>query len=89
MSKKLGSGPIQPSLYTLMNKLAHALDTAFNPDKKKREVGFVLLSFPFGESHGGRCNYISNAEREDIVTLLKEQLSYFEGMPDDQYVRPQ
>jgi hypothetical protein len=30
-------------------------------------VGFVLLVFPFGEE--GRRNYISNAERADVLTL--------------------
>jgi hypothetical protein len=47
-----------------------------------REVGFVLLIFPFGEKEG-RCNYISNgADRRDIITLFKEQIKRFEGQPD-------
>ena len=77
---RIGSGPIQPELHELMNGVAYALDRTFNPDGKKK-WGFVLLSFPFG-SVEGRCNYISNANREDITTLLREQLSYFEGMPE-------
>lgn len=28
------------------------------------------------------CNYISNAVRDDVVVLLKEQLARFEGSPD-------
>jgi hypothetical protein len=56
----------------------------FNGEKrgKAREVGFVLLVFPFGEKEG-RCNYISNgADRRDIVTMMKEQIKRFEGQPE-------
>ena len=28
------------------------------------------------------ANYISNADRADVVTLLKEQLARFEGQPE-------
>jgi hypothetical protein len=27
----------------------------------------------------GRCNYISNADRKDVVALMKEQIKLFEG----------
>jgi hypothetical protein len=86
MSKHtLGSGPIEQRYHDEMNKLAHFLDHYFNAEAQPpatRTTGFVLLVFPFGGD--GRCNYISNAQRADIVTMLREQLSYFEGMPDDQ-----
>jgi len=39
------------------------------------------LFFPF-EGREGRCNYISNAAREDVLTLLKEQVARFEGQPE-------
>lgn len=43
-----------------------------------REVGFVLLVFPYG-SNDGRCNYISNgADRKDMVKLLREQANRFD-----------
>ena len=29
-----------------------------------------------------RCNYISNASREDVIVLLKEQLARFEGQAE-------
>lgn len=38
--------------------------------------GFVLLVFPFGES--GIANYISNANRKDIITMLREAADRFE-----------
>ena len=76
---KLGSGPIEPELHDFMNRMAHALDELFNPGEQK--VGFILMTFKLGEEPG-RCNYISNASREDVVALLTEQLSYFMGMPE-------
>ena len=80
--RTFGSGPIEEEFRAKMNTLAGAVDEFFNGKAKrdKRKVGFILLVFPFG--HKGRCNYISNAERTDVVTLLKEQLAYFEGQPD-------
>jgi hypothetical protein len=84
MSKHtLGDGPIDPRVHAMMEACARGLDEAFNGELKglKRKTGFILMVFPF-DDHGGRCNYISNANREDVVTLLKEQLARFEGQPD-------
>lgn len=73
--------PIDPRQYALMNDLARRLDAVFNGTAKGRDRkwGFVLLSFEFGNMEGGRINYISNGEREDIVIALKELLARFEG----------
>lgn len=76
----LGDGPIEPSLHAVMNALARGLDEILNGHGGKKQNGFVLMVFPFAD-HNGRCNYISNARREDIVLLLKEQLARFEGQP--------
>ena len=81
---KLGDAPIEREFFEKMNSIAHGLDETFNGPLKgnKRVTGFVLLVFPF-EGHEGRCNYISNgADREDIVTLFKEQIKRFEGQPE-------
>lgn len=83
-SEGLGDAPIEPALRELMQSVARGLDDVFNGDRrgKDRKVGFVLLVFPFG-SGDGRCNYISNgADRRDIVVMLKEQISRFEGMAE-------
>ena len=82
-SKRIGDAPIEPKLVELMNGVAHALDVTFNGSSKSadRKTGFVLLVFPF-DDHKGRCNYISNAERNDVLTLLKEQVARFEGQPE-------
>lgn len=83
----LGSGPIQPEFVAGMNVIANALEAVFNERGRPKQVGFVLMTFNFSDT--GRCNYISNAKREDIITLLTEQLAYFKGMPEhDPPVRP-
>ena len=77
---QLGSGPIQDEYRQKMNDLARMLDGYFNGEARgsERQVGFVLLVFPFGENNG-RCNYISNgADRAEIVKLLREQANRFD-----------
>lgn len=79
---QLGDAPIDSSLHAQMTGIAKALDEAFNGGREPREIGFVLLTFPYGD-RSGRCNYVSNgAERKDIATLLREQARRFEGAPD-------
>lgn len=81
---RLGDAPIENRFREQMNSIASALDSLFNGDTKgaKREVGFVLLTFPFG-SNNGRCNFISNgADRKDLVILFKEMVQRFEGQPE-------
>ncbi len=79
----LGDGPIQPELHGLMNNLAKGVDQILNGNQGKQKNGFILLVFPFND-HNGRCNYISNADRKDVIVLLKEQLARFEGQPEIQ-----
>jgi len=76
----LDDGPIEPAQLETMNATAHGLDRIFNgvAHGKERKVGFVLLVFNFGDQ-SGRCNYISNADRSDVMNLLREQLARFEG----------
>ena len=40
------------------------------------EAGFVLLLFDFGRK--GNMAYLSNAEREDAIQLLKEAIKHME-----------
>ena len=83
----MSHGPIEPMQHKRMNELAQFLDHQFNGDAtgNDRQVGFVLLSFKFGEQENGRINYISNADRADIITGLKELVARFEG----RYTEPQ
>lgn len=82
-NQRLGDAPVEASYHGKMEFLARQIDHLFNGDLrgKDREVGFVLLVFPFGGAEG-RANYISNADRADIVTLLKQQIARFEGQPE-------
>ena len=88
MADRLGDAPIEPQYIELMNRIAGALDEAFNGEAKgkDRKTGFVLMVFPFDEIEEGgqgRCNYISNgADRKDVVTLMKEMIKRFEGQPE-------
>lgn len=65
-------GPIQKEYRASMNKLAKRLD------KWLGGLGFALLVFKFGEPD--RCNYISNAKREDMLIAMKEFIARAEGM---------
>lgn len=81
MSERLGDAPIEPQLVRMMNTIAGMLDETFNGEQRPKQTGFILMVFPF-EGHEGRCNYISNADRADVVTMLKQQIKRFEGQPD-------
>jgi len=81
MIKRLGDAPIESQYIEHMKAVADGIDKIFNGEERPKKTGFVLLVFPFHD-HEGRCNYISNAERDDVVILLKEQRALFEGQPE-------
>lgn len=81
----LGDAPIEAAYVEQMNKLARFIDQRFNGLARgpSRKVGFVLMVFPFGDGHAGRCNFISNgADRADLAVLFREMAARFEGMPE-------
>lgn len=82
-AQRLGDAPVEDEYHGKMEFLARQIDHFFNGDLRgeARSTGFVLLVFPFHD-HAGRCNYMSNANRADVVTLLKEQIARFEGQPE-------
>lgn len=65
----------------IMRGMAKAMDQALNGSNGKKENGFVILIFPFDGPDGARVNYVSNADRRDIVAALKEITARFEGQP--------
>lgn len=82
--ERLGDAPIEEKHFDKMTAIVRALDESLNMGKKgdAREIGFVLMLFPFGD-RSGRCNYASNgANRRDVVTLMKEMIARFEGQPE-------
>ncbi len=77
---------IEPKYHDAMNRLAPVIDEFFNGDRKgeDREVGFFLGVFNFRDGgQDARFNYISNADRKDIIILLKEMTAKFEGQADN------
>lgn len=78
----MSHGPIDPAYVDLMNFLAKAIDESFNGKDCKpeeRTVGFCLLMFPFGSDPKNRMNYISNADKKDMLCALKEYVARLEG----------
>ena len=72
--------PIQPAYREQMNDVAARPDGFFNGSATdKPKVGFTLLIFEFGQADNGRVNYISNAERSDMLTAMKEFIARAEG----------
>lgn len=63
-----------------LQRFAQILDDTFNPDKSQRAVGFVLLTYGFGAP--GIANYISNSNREDMITALREAADRLENHQD-------
>jgi hypothetical protein len=70
--------PIQAEHHAKMNAVAKVLDELFNPGDTRR-VAFVVLTANMGDYEGGRVNYISNGDRADIVSMMKETIARFEG----------
>ena len=81
----LGDKPVEPEYVQSMKAIGHTIDNLLNgSDDTPRKVGFILMVFSFEENGKpvGRCNYMSNANRADVVCLLKEQIKRFEGQPE-------
>ena len=50
-----------------LRELARAIDATL-PDNH----GFILLTFPFGNDPGSRVAYVSNANRKEVIAVMKE-----------------
>jgi hypothetical protein len=72
--------PVSPEFRDKMNDLARQLDRSFNQDGVRR-VGFALLTFNFGDE--SRVNYISNADRADMLATMKAFVARAEGLMVD------
>lgn len=76
--------PIQPEYIEVMRALGRAIDETLNDDEGPKTTGFCLLVFPFGQSNNEhRCNYLSNADREDMIATMKEFIARAEGRYHD------
>lgn len=63
---------IEPQHRKSMNDVAAVMANIF------KGYGFALFIFPL-DGHGGRMNYISNAERADMLAALREFIANNEG----------
>lgn len=74
-------GPIEEKHRQLMNSLGRGIDDLLNGKgvaPGARKFGFALLVFDLNNT-GGRMNYASNSNREDMIAAMKELLAKFEG----------
>ncbi len=82
--------PIRPELYEIMNRLGGVLGEAF---KAKGNYGFALLVFdmpPRGDGYKrGFMNWISNADRTDMIAALHEMVAVLEGRAHNEPERNQ
>lgn len=65
---------LQPNVREVMQGLGKAIG-----EQCPAGVGFVLLMFDFGEANTGFMNYLSNAQRPDMIAALKELVHVLEG----------
>jgi hypothetical protein len=75
-----GNEPIADAYREQMRALAAVIDVMFNGEGEgPKQVGFAVLLFPFGDDPKGRVNYISNANRADMLCAMKEFIARAEG----------
>lgn len=77
--KPNGEGPVEELYRGAMNGLAMMINEILNPDPEKKEHGFCIIMFPFGDVPEPRINFISNANRADMICGLKELIANLEG----------
>lgn len=75
---------IEQKYHALMNGLAHAIDELLNEGRPADSpaIVFTLLVAESGNSEDGRVNYISNGNREDMLSMLQEFLARVKGAPN-------
>jgi hypothetical protein len=73
---------VDPAYRAMLTGVARAIDEMLNGKNHEnpKQHGFIIAMFALGDT--SRFNYMSNCNREDIVTLLKEMTARFEGMPE-------
>ncbi len=81
--------PVDIFTRATMTALAEGIDGVLNGEEGRRRFAFILLVAEFGKVEGGRVNYVSNGERADALTLLREYLARAEGRVGDAAGREQ
>lgn len=77
----LEDDPVAEGSEEKMQALAAGIDDVLNGDAHPRPVGFILITFNFADFDGGepRANYVSNADRADVVAMLRELIGRWEA----------
>ena len=68
------STPTLPELEEMARELGRSIKATMLPG-----TGFVCVLFDFGGAGTGSMTYLSNANREDTVKMLRELLGKIEG----------
>src|SRR5690349_2274450 len=63
--------------------IAQGLDEVLNGEQHPKKIGFAVFVFEFGKTSGGQVNYVSNAERKEMITAVREWLARAEGRAAD------
>lgn len=67
----------QRALETLTRTIGKAITAEMNDLSSGPPLGFFLMVFDFGKD--GFCSYISNAQRADMIKVLREQADRLEA----------
>ena len=59
--------------------LAETTDDFLNGKQRPRRIGFAIFVFEFNKTDGGRVNYVSNADRDEMLVAVREWLARAEG----------
>ena len=73
--------PIEQVLSKLMQSIGAILAEALSDHTKAtgEKYGFALLMFGMTDKESNRMNYISNANREDMIAAMREFIARAEG----------
>jgi hypothetical protein len=64
-----------------VRKIGRIIDSSLNPNLNEKEYGFAIFLFSFD---GPEFTWLSNAEREDMIKVLKELIDKFERGRQDE-----
>lgn len=70
-----------------MQTMARVMDDHFNGTDVPKKTCFVLLIMPFDGAPGSRVNYVSNGQRDDVLTMLKELTARFEDKKREEIMK--
>lgn len=78
--------PIQPELRAIMNDIGRVIAQAMK-ETAGPGYGFALLMFGLEGDEKGRMNYLSNCNREDMLTAMKEFIARAEGRYEGDFTK--